>query len=100
MERRSFDACLELLADDRRRRVVQQLRVESDTTLEALAESLADDDRERLTTELHHNHLPKMADHGVLEYDPRSGAVLYDPDDSLETLVDAVLSDESLEISS
>ncbi|WP_276257258.1 DUF7344 domain-containing protein [Haloglomus litoreum] len=33
------------------------------------------DDRERVRSELHHRHLPALADAGLVEYDPDTGAV-------------------------
>lgn len=35
----------------------------------------ADDERRQVLLALHHNHLPRLEDHGVLEYDPESGIV-------------------------
>lgn len=34
-----------------------------------------EDHRRRVLLALHHNHLPKLADHGLLEYDPDAGIV-------------------------
>lgn len=41
---------------------------------------------------LHHVHLPKLADCDLVEYDPRSGTVRYQPDQAVEELV-AILAD-------
>jgi len=67
----------ELLADERRRAVLDSLDGQSTVELEPLARSVAasgdsgvtDDAVERLKWMLHHVHLPKMDDLGVLEYD-------------------------------
>ena len=67
----------ELLADERRRAVLDSLDGRSTVELEPLARSVAaseesvvtDDAVERLKRMLHHVHLPKMDDLGVLEYD-------------------------------
>ncbi|MDG5821520.1 hypothetical protein [Natronococcus sp. A-GB7] len=32
--------------------------------------------QEQARLELHHNHLPRLADHGVIEYDQRTGAIV------------------------
>lgn len=69
-----------LLSDDRRRIVLDILadRVTA-ITLEELAQTVAEREEdteapatttvERITISLHHKHLPKMAAHGVIEYD-------------------------------
>jgi len=36
---------------------------------------------------LHHVHLPKLADCDLVEYDPRSGTVRYQPDETVEELI-------------
>lgn len=43
--------------------------------------------RERVRIGLFHNHLPRLADAGVLEYDQRSETVRYWGDSQLETLL-------------
>lgn len=43
-----------------------------------------------LAIELIHNHLPRLADHGVIEYNRESGTVSYRPDAKLETVLDAL----------
>lgn len=86
-----LDTYLEILADERRRQVIQRLRTDGDSTLEELATSVDGEHAERLADDLHHNHLPRLAAHGIVEYDTRSGYVRYDPDPELEAIVDAVL---------
>jgi hypothetical protein len=44
--------------------------------------------RERVTIGLLHNHLPRLADAGMLEYDQRSETVRYWGDSRLETLLE------------
>ena len=51
--------------------------------------------RERVRIGLLHNHLPRLADAGVLEYDQRSETVRYWGDSRLETLLKAAPSDEN-----
>lgn len=107
MTNQSLDACLDLVSDGRRRRVIQHLRHETDgtTTVEDLVDrihhggSASDDrirDRERLAIQLHHAHLPKLQDHGVVEYDPGNGAVRYQPSDQLEEVLDSLSEELSL----
>ena len=83
------DQVFELLADARRRNAVAALReVDGGTTLGELAETTAarvddvgraavtTDRRERIAVSLHHCHLPKLADAGVVEYDPDESRVV------------------------
>jgi hypothetical protein len=49
---------------------------------------------ERVRIGLLHNHLPRLADAGVLEYDQRSEMVRYWGDSRLETLLGTAPSDE------
>lgn len=48
----------------------------------------------RVTIGLLHNHLPRLADAGVLEYDQRSETIRYWGDSRLETLLETTPSDE------
>lgn len=83
-----------LLADRQRREVLAYLSETDDGTAEvdALVDHLAGEglDRHEVVTALHHVHLPKMADAGVVEYDRRSGTVRYTGDPSVETTLEAV----------
>jgi hypothetical protein len=86
------DGALTAVADRRRRAVVRRLRARATggATLEGLAESLAGtlgDDPDRVAVELHHRHLPKLDDLGVVEYDARSHRVRYRGDESVEALL-------------
>ena len=95
----SLDTIFEILANRRRRHVLYYLYEQPDgvATLEELSgvvESIEaetqtdanDDDerRERIKTELHHAHLPKLEDAGVIEHDRRSETVRYWTQPSLE----------------
>lgn len=69
-----------LLAHEHRRAVVRALEPASSTerALVELADDICasrteepdDDDRRRLATTLHHSHLPMLANHGIITYDP------------------------------
>ena len=100
----TMDAAFRLLSDRRRRYVLYHLRdVERVTTLDALTEQVAhwegtgrdaDANAERIAVSLVHNHLPKLEESGVVEYDRRQGDVVtaeqFDEVVSLLELVDEV----------
>lgn len=84
---RGFDA----LSDPYRRAICRYvLRTNADLVArEELVDYLADEatvatgedcDRQTLETDLHHRHLPALADAGMVEYDRHSGAVYLDRD--------------------
>ncbi|WP_254545813.1 DUF7344 domain-containing protein [Halomarina pelagica] len=80
----SVDAIFELLGDRRRRRVLTYLdRYERRVDLNDLAESLTDDRNGptagRFALTLHHTHLPKLDDAGVVTYDPTDRIVEREP---------------------
>ena len=67
-----------LLADPHRQRVIECLDRSSDELgIETLADRIADrtDDRDRILLSLHHNHLPRLDDHGIIEYDHETKTV-------------------------
>lgn len=107
MTERRFDALLRLVADQRRRQAIQFLRHEAHgkTTVDELADrvhtggSVSNDqapDREQLAVQLYHTHLPTLADHGVVEFEPESRAVRYQPDEQIETVLDSLPDEPSL----
>jgi hypothetical protein len=82
-ESMSPDRAFDLLRDGTRRRVLRTLRetdgamalgelaAAADARDEGVpAEEISMDRRERTAVSLHHCHLPKLADAGVVEYDP------------------------------
>ena len=108
MTNHGLDACLQLVADRHRRRVIHHLRREANgaTTFDDLVEQMhrrASDsndgppqDREELSIQLHHNHLPKLADHGVVDFEHSTGVVRYHPDEQVETVLDSLPGERSL----
>lgn len=108
MTNHRLDTCLHLVADRHRRRVINHLRHETDgtATFDTLVDqvhSRASDTkdgpprgREALAIQLHHTHLPKLAAHGVVEFDPRSGAVRYRSDEQVESVLDSLPGEVSL----
>jgi hypothetical protein len=78
----AVDGIHDVCAHRTRRRLLRALRSRPETTLEAVAAALAESgddarpsERTRLEVALYHWHLPKMADLGVIEYDPESGRI-------------------------
>lgn len=109
MKDQDIDECLHLLSDERRRQVLTHLRHAADETLsfDDLLEAVYEDgpassdhhprrEREELAIQLHHTHLPKLAAHGLVEFEPRSGVVRYHPDEQVERVLDALRRDVSL----
>lgn len=43
--------------------------------------------------ELHHETLPRLADAGIIEFDPRTGTVCYRGDDAIDGVLDSVFDD-------
>lgn len=97
-----LDTYLTLVSDKRRRGVVRRLRDRPDgeATVEDLVDHLYGNEsdlsteecphRERISIQLIHNHLPKLADHGVIRYDRERGVVRYRSDERIETVLDAL----------
>lgn len=90
-----LDDFFEAMADSHRRYVLYYFR-ESDDGVASIDDLrtfvLAHDpertDRETVTARLHHVTLPKLADCGFLEYDPRSGTVRYRDDHRFDDCID------------
>ena len=81
----SLDATFENLAHRRRRAVLIHLleTEEGTTSVDDLGATVVDQEphspppsRERVNTTLHHNHLPRLADAGFIDYDHESGRVV------------------------
>lgn len=84
------DTACSLLSNTRRRhllacfqdsavRPVAELAVEIAAREQEVPVSAVDEAiRERVHISLVHNHIPRLVDHGVLEWDPRSGDVVRD----------------------
>lgn len=101
----SIDATLELLAHHDRRRILDYLVTASEhvATTEELVEHLLQSkaaqtgevpSRNHLEAALHHLHLPKLVDTGVIEYDPRSQQLRYLGDDRLEAWLKRIKREE------
>ncbi|WP_050050313.1 hypothetical protein [Halostagnicola sp. A56] len=102
----STETVLHLVADPRRRTILRQLRenggvIEIETLADVVTERSArsspstetdpptsnTDDQRIARAELHHTHLPQLADAGVIEYDSRTGTVRYRSHERVEALL-------------
>jgi hypothetical protein len=81
-----MDVACSLLAESERRYLLYQLATERRGNLDEIVSEIAiwergDDEagpdlQQRIYVSLVHNHLPRLADHGIVEYDLRSGDVV------------------------
>lgn len=91
-----LDALFTALADEHRRQVLRYFRAREDeiASVDDIVAFAHDSesrlDRRRLELLFHHATLPKLADLGFVEYDPRSGTVRYRGTPVLERVLDAV----------
>lgn len=103
----SLDCCLRLLANQHRREILQQLLAEGggemavDCLVDRICRNRASLDgstliREQLAVELHHIHLPKLAEHGVIDYEPDAGTVRYLHHDSVEAVLELLPSEREI----
>lgn len=98
----STDAVLQVATHERRRRILQYLgehdgdTVSTDDLAEWLRNTATESsggsrlDREQLVIELHHVHLPKLDEVGVIEYDVETGTVRPRLQPRVETFVEFV----------
>ena len=93
----SVDAMLDVLANAHRRYLLAFLRGQPGNTasFEAVATHIITEvgreqgvqpNHDEVQVDLYHRHLPKLADAGVVEYDVRSEAIRYHPNERLEAL--------------
>ncbi|WP_266082905.1 DUF7344 domain-containing protein [Haladaptatus caseinilyticus] len=89
----SFDTLFTLLANQQRRSILSHLTTMQGMTIshqalvDVLTHSLAVS-RERLRLNLHHRHLPKLADCNLVEYDSEEETIRYQSSDRLEDLLE------------
>ncbi|WP_312912810.1 DUF7344 domain-containing protein [Natronosalvus caseinilyticus] len=93
----STETALHLVANQHRRSVLDKL-IESErnsVAIDALIEHMSPEilpesteaiPSDRLRLDLYHNHLPKLEDAGLVEYDNRTETVHYHPNDRVEKL--------------
>lgn len=89
-----LDEIFGVLADPMRREVIRYCAdhanepTDLDTIVDYLAEQRRDEDpvdRDRIAIRLHHLHLPKLAETGLVEFDPESGRLEYRSNDAIES---------------
>lgn len=96
--RTSTDELHRLLTNSRRRLLLSYLtgRGDDPASVDDLVDAVAERERpdpgpathrDRIAIDLHHVHLPKLADVGVIDYDPVAGTVRYDGSGELESLL-------------
>ncbi|WP_458190889.1 DUF7344 domain-containing protein [Haladaptatus sp. NG-WS-4] len=105
-ENLSKEQVVGLLRHKQRRAIIRYFNQKTTdcTSLDDLVEYIVSSDskseatsvghNERITIELLHNHLPRLADAGVLEYDQRSETIRYWGDSRLETLLETAPSNK------
>lgn len=106
---RSIDDLFDTMAKPRTRYVLSHLEsisvnvVELDDLVDDVAEREvetglgvdSEEHRRRVAVALHHNHLPKLAEATVIDYDPRSKTVRYWGDDRISACLELFDSSES-----
>lgn len=93
------DTVFEILSDNHRRHILCYLHSLSDKVadFDELVEVIVSEDidteavektdpdtHQHIAIALHHNHLPKLTDVGLIDYDEKSGAVQYSGDPLVE----------------
>lgn len=103
LESASLDSTLTAVGNEHRRAVLRSLArtdgrsLDRDALTDRVAEQVtgagptSSDDHQRIAIKLHHVHLPKLAEWGMVAYDPEVGRVretLDDPEKDLIALLD------------
>lgn len=100
----NLDEVLRLLADQYRRRTIRVLQKtpEEDMGFDRLIDHVVQEtqanseQRNRLVIQMHHHHLPKLREQGLIEYDPDAQLVRYRPDQQVEAVMDGMSTKQSL----
>lgn len=100
----NLDDILNLLSDHYRRQTVRVLRgtPESEVEFDELIDGIIQESRiegqkaDRIAVQLHHKHLPMLADQGLIAYDPDARIVRYSPDQQVEAVMDGIVENQSL----
>ena len=103
----NLDEILRLLSDQYRRQTIRVLRktpevgVGFDKLIDLLIQETTanSEQRDQIVIQLHHNHLPKLREQGLIEYDPDAQLVRYCPDQQVEAVMDDITAKQSLTVS-
>ncbi|GAB3029420.1 DUF7344 domain-containing protein [Natronobiforma cellulositropha] len=98
-DRASLETVHQLFGSARRRYLLRRLADERVLSFDQLSQEIAEQEsesdetsteaRKEVEISLVHNHVPRLADHGFLEYDSRSGdIVLSERGETLESLLE------------
>lgn len=98
----NLDKTLDVLSDHYRRQTIQILRQTPDGEVgfEELLDKLirstgVEKSRHHAAIQLHHNHLPKLAEDDFISYNQDAGHVRYRPDQKAEALMDGIAPEQS-----
>lgn len=103
-----YEECLQLVADRHRLALLQELRAEGTNGLsvddlvtrlhssDPITTMTQPTDRRELAIQLYHTHLPKLDDHGVVDFNADRGIVQYQPDSQMEAVLDSLPDEVSL----
>ena len=77
------DEVFRALGDPLRREILCLMDAKEESTVDTdqmcdLLTTMYDTSEQRVTTALEHNHLPRLRDVGLIDYDERSGVIRYD----------------------
>lgn len=97
----STDALLDILANSRRRYLIEYLRDQPDEagSFEAATKHIVTEvgremgkqpNHDDIQVDLQHHHMPKLADAGIVDYDIRSQVMRYHGNAALEDLLERV----------
>ncbi|WP_440764999.1 DUF7344 domain-containing protein [Natronorubrum sp. DTA7] len=108
----SLDTVYGLLSESRRRYVLYYFLENDHGNIESLSlqiaawgqdgsiDAITKEQKQSVTTSLIHSHLPKLEDHGLIEYDGRTGDVIVDDgfDGIRTTIARARAAEEEVEV--
>ena len=98
----NLDKILHVLSDHNRRQSIQILRqtANGEVGVEELLDELirrtgVEKSRDHIAIQLHHSHLPKLAEHDLIVYNQDARHVRYRPDQEVEAVMDGIAPEQS-----
>ena len=98
----NLDKTLHLLSDHHRRHTIQILRQSPDAEVgfeefldELIRRTGVEKPRDHVAIQLHHNHLPKLAEEDLIAYNQDAPHVRYRPDQEVEAVMDGIAPEQS-----